>query len=78
MWRNNCNLNPVYPQGGTWIYSRSNWCPGAEVWTYDFEVTPFITPGDTVVLDHDAQTYVHTGSWDYYQIEDQLVTYGPS
>lgn len=76
VWRNNCDKNPLFPQGGTWIYDRSNWCPGAEVWTYDMELTPFIIPGDSVLLDHDAQTYSHTGGWDYYQIEDQLVTYG--
>ncbi|HPB25149.1 MAG TPA: peptide-N-glycosidase F-related protein [Bacteroidales bacterium] len=77
VWRDNCALNPLYPQGGTWVYSRSNWCPGAEVRTYDFEITPFVTPGDTATLDHDVQPYTHTGGWDYYQIEDQLVTYGP-
>jgi hypothetical protein len=76
VWRDNCDLNPLYPQGGTWVYDRSNWCPGAEVWTYDFELSPYITPGDTVTLDHDAQPYTSTGGWDYYQIEDQLVTYG--
>lgn len=76
VWRDNCDLNPLYPQGGTWVYDRSNWCPGAEVWTYDFEITPFITPGDSVTLDHDVQAYTSTGGWDYYQIEDQLVGYG--
>lgn len=76
VWRNNCDLNPLYPQGGTWVYDRSNWCPGAEVWTYDLEITPFVTPGDSVILDHDVQPYTSTGGWDYYQIEDQLVTYG--
>jgi len=76
VWRDNCDLNPLYPQGGTWVYDRANWCPGAEVWTYDFEITPFITPGDSVKLDHDVQAYTNTGGWDYYQIEDQLVTYG--
>lgn len=76
VWRDNCDLNPLYPQGGTWVYDRSNWCPGAEVWTYDFELTPFITPGSAVVLDHDVQPYSATGGWHYYQIEDQIVTYG--
>jgi len=76
VWRDNCDLNPLYPQGGTWVYDRANWCPGAEVWTYDFELTPFINGGDTIILDHDAQPYTSTGGWDYYQIEDQLVTYG--
>ncbi|MBI4645614.1 MAG: T9SS type A sorting domain-containing protein, partial [Bacteroidia bacterium] len=75
VWRDNCDLNPLYPQGGTWVYDRSNWCPGAEVWTYDFEITPFITPGDSITLDHNVQSYTSTGGWDYYQIEDQLVTY---
>ena len=75
VWRDNCDVNPLYPQGGTWVYDRSNWCPGAEVWTYDWELTPFTTPGGTVSLDHDVQAYTHTGGWDYYQIEDQLVSY---
>jgi hypothetical protein len=75
VWRDNCDVNPLYPQGGTWVYDRANWCPGAEVWTYDWELTPFTTPGGTVSLDHDVQAYTHTGGWDYYQIEDQLVSY---
>jgi len=75
VWRDNCDVNPLYPQGGTWVYDRANWCPGAEVWTYDWELTPFTTPGTSVSLDHDVQLYVHTGGWDYYQIEDQLVSY---
>lgn len=76
VWRDNCDINPLYPQGGTWVYDRSNWCPGAEVWTYDWELTPHVTPGATATLDHDVQAYVHTGGWDYYQIEDQVVWYG--
>jgi hypothetical protein len=76
VWRDNCDLNPLYPQGGTWVYDRSNWCPGAEVWTYDFELTPFITPGSAAILDHDVQPYSATSGWHYYQIEDQIVTYG--
>ncbi|MCH5600322.1 hypothetical protein [Niabella ginsengisoli] len=27
MWRE-CGDNPLYPQAGTWIYDRANWCPG--------------------------------------------------
>ena len=76
VWRDNCDVNPVYPQGGTWVYSRANWCPGAEVWTYDWELSPFALPNNTVALNHSEQPYTHTGSWDYFQIEDQLITYG--
>jgi len=76
VWRDNCDVNPLYPQGGTWVYDRANWCPGAEVWTYDWELSPLVTPGSTFTVDHDVQAYTNTGGWDYYQIEDQLVTYG--
>jgi hypothetical protein len=76
VWRDNCDYNPLYPQGGTWVYDRSNWCPGAEVWTYDWEISNFITPGTSFTLDHDVQAYTQTSGWDYYQIEDQLVSYG--
>lgn len=31
IWRDDCGENDLYPQGGTWIYDRSNWCPGAKV-----------------------------------------------
>ncbi len=75
VWRDNCDLNPLYPQGGTWVYDRANWCPGAEVWTYDMDIASVITPGDTLTLDHDVQPYTSNGPWDYFQIEDQLVTY---
>ncbi|MBX2923174.1 MAG: hypothetical protein KF746_13325 [Chitinophagaceae bacterium] len=27
MWKA-CGDNPLYPQGGTWIYDRAYWCPG--------------------------------------------------
>jgi hypothetical protein len=77
VWRDNCDVNPLYPQGGTWVYDRANWCPGAEVEAYDLELTPFIIPGDSVLLEHTAQPYTSTGGWNHYTIEDQLITYGP-
>jgi len=27
MWKD-CGANPLYPQGGTWVYDRAYWCPG--------------------------------------------------
>lgn len=27
MWME-CGNNPIYPQAGTWIFDRGNWCPG--------------------------------------------------
>lgn len=77
VWRDNCDLNPLYPQGGTWVYDRANWCPGAEVETYDVEVTPFVTAGTDVLFDYDAESYTWNGagSVPYYQTEVQLITY---
>ncbi len=27
LWKE-CGNNPLFPQGGTWIFDRGNWCPG--------------------------------------------------
>jgi len=78
VWRDNCAVNPLYPQGGTWIYQRANWCPGAEVYTHDFEITPFMTPDDSVTIDYNLQEYTWNGqgSQPSYVIASQLITYG--
>ena len=78
VWRDNCASNPLYPQGGTWIYNRTNWCPGAEVYTHDFEITPYSTPGDSITVDYNLQPYTWNGqgSTPTWVIASQLVTYG--
>lgn len=77
VWRDNCALNPVYPQGGTWVYNRTNWCPGAEVWTYDVELTPHVTAGQSSTIDYNVEPYTWDGqgSVPYFAIETQLVNY---
>lgn len=77
VWKENCGLNPVYPQGGTWVYNRSNWCPGDLVPTYDMELTPYVTGGDSATLDYNLEDYTWNGqgSTPYYSIETQVVTY---
>ncbi len=47
-----CGDNPNIGQGGTWPYAREGWCPGDMVKEFEFELTPYVTPGDTVVLDY--------------------------
>lgn len=79
VWRSDCGLNPLYPQGGTWLYDRAEWCPGAEVRTKDFELTPYLFPGDSMTIDYNLQPgYIwnNQGSWPSYVIESQLITYG--
>ncbi len=47
-----CGDNPNIGQGGTWPYAREGWCPGDRVKEHEFELTPYVTPGDTVKLDY--------------------------
>jgi hypothetical protein len=77
VWKEDCGRNPVYPQGGTWVYSRANWCPGDDVPTFNFELTPFVTPGDSVTLDYNVDPYTWNGqgSVPTYVIETQLISY---
>lgn len=79
VWRETCGLNPVYPQGGTWVYSRTNWCPGAEVTPFDYELTPTITAGDSLDLDMDMEDFTFpaggAGTPPNYVITSYLFTY---
>jgi hypothetical protein len=43
IWRDDCALNPVYPQGGTWPGAREGWCPGDLVREDEFEVTQYVS-----------------------------------
>jgi hypothetical protein len=81
VWRNNCAYSPLPDQGGTWLYQRANWCPGAEVQTYNAELTPYVTAGKNSTLIYDAEPYTTTSSSSgnsnpYYMMETQMVYYG--
>ncbi|MBK7241616.1 MAG: T9SS type A sorting domain-containing protein [Flavobacteriales bacterium] len=53
IWQtNDCALNPVYPQGGTWLGSREGWCPGDVVKDHTVELTSVLS-GGSVDLDYD-------------------------
>lgn len=73
LW-NECSDNFIYPQGGTWIYDRAGWCPGAIVNTYEHELTDRFNPGDSVNLDYDIQ--VQGQPEGNYVLAAQLFTYG--
>ncbi len=79
IWRK-CGGNPIYPQGGTWIFNRSNWCPGAKVDFFDFDISEFIEHGKDNTIDYDMQAYnfVRTddGTPPNWVIRGFLFTYG--
>ena len=74
MWRDDCGFNPIYPQGGTWIYDRANWCPGTRTFTYDHDITSFITTNSNNSIDLNIQNYTWSGSQTpSYTIQAQLI-----
>ena len=66
-----CSANPLYPQGGTWIYDRAGWCPGMKVSEQDIEITSYVT-GDTAIIDYNTQ-YDQYGT---YSLEVHLFSFG--
>ncbi|MFD1552199.1 hypothetical protein DNU06_00115 [Putridiphycobacter roseus] len=68
-----CAENPIYPQGGTWIYDRAGWCPGKPSDLEEYDLTPFVTPGQTHTIDYGIITATGTSN---YIVNNQLVSYG--
>ena len=56
-WDDDCGENPIYPQGGTWIYNRANWCPGKRAQAFDHEITPYINGGDSIEINIDFDSF---------------------
>jgi len=79
IWRE-CGDIPLYPQGGTWLIDRTNWCPGMDAEYHDYELTPYINPGSTHLVDYSMEYYntpFTTGSnhIPYWVISSFLITY---
>lgn len=70
-----CATNPIYPQGGTWVYDRAGWCPGAAVVLAEYDITNNVTPGQTINLDYSLPVISNPGQSNY-RVNNQLVTYG--
>lgn len=82
VWRE-CGNIPLYPQGGTWLTDRTNWCPGMEVEPFVFEFSDFLKPNSENRVDYDMEFYDNPWKYGsggnerpYYAISGYLVTYG--
>ena len=73
VWKE-CADNPIYPQGGTWVYDRAGWCPGGVVDTKDFEITTQVSPGQLINIDYSLPPATNYGTSNY-RINNQLVSY---
>ncbi len=77
---NECALNPVYPQGGTWNGAREGWCPGDMVKYRDYEVSSFVN-SDTIVVDYNITPVPPDNEgmgWGNYVVGVQMLQYGPN
>jgi hypothetical protein len=50
-----CGDNPLYPQAGTWIFDRANWCPGYLLQPDEVEFK--LGPGEDYTVDVDMEPY---------------------
>jgi hypothetical protein len=73
VWRL-CGRNPIYPQGGTWVYDRANWCPGN--WVYPVNYKFNVTGGTTHIVDMNMQTYNTANPSANFVIDAQLYEFG--
>ena len=75
VWRNDCGRNELWPQSGTWLYERANWCPGALVYSR-YNTLTGITAGSTFSTAVVIDSYISNGGASY-TCEGTLIYYGP-
>jgi hypothetical protein len=76
LWRTDCDQVAVAPQGGTWIFSRANWCPGDGVEADEWDLTPYMTKGQNLTVDVNMEEFdLAAGEEANYQIFADVITY---
>lgn len=76
IWKDDCGRNQLYPQGGTWIFDRANWCPG-ELIRVNTHLLPGVTAATSYNLDLDFDAYT-AGNTSYgsYSLNGTVIYYG--
>jgi hypothetical protein len=75
IWRDDCGSNHLYPQNGTWIFDRGNWCPGDLIHT-NTHVLNGVGSSSTYDVDVDFEAYTGSGSLGSYIIDANVIYYG--
>ena len=70
-----CSEVPVYPQGGTWLFDRTGWCPGDPTDLEEFPLDGYVNAGDSVEIDYGINTITNPGDTRYIT-SHLLVGYG--
>lgn len=77
LWKNDCGLNDISPQTGTWLYERANWCPGQIVYPIMHDISTVTSPASSFSVNIDMEPYTsptqsNTGG---YNVVSQLISY---
>lgn len=74
IWKE-CGFNSLFPQAGTWILDRANWCPGQTVQPDWIEI-PGLSGGTAHTIDIDMQPYTGTQDFGNMFFATYLFEYG--
>lgn len=74
MWKE-CGFNSLFPQAGTWLLDRANWCPGQTVHPDLIEIGG-LTGSSTHTIDIDMQPYTATSNFGDQVLFSYLFEYG--
>lgn len=74
VWKE-CGWNPIYPQGGTWIFDRAGWCPGAPTELHQFDISDLIPTNKEITVDYGLEPPQLDQA--NYLVSGQLISYGP-
>ena len=73
-----CSLNPIFPQGGTWVFDRQGWCPGERSFIQEFDITPVAEANPMLEIDYTTSAPIVSDGDYRYHIAHQIVGYGPA
>lgn len=77
VWRDDCGMNALLNQAGTWLYDRANWCPGDLVNPYLDDLTPYVTRGTDNTIQINMDPYITPNGGSIYIFGTTLIFYGP-
>jgi hypothetical protein len=76
LWKTDCDQNPIQPQSGTWIFPRTNWCPGEKVNEIEVHLADLKLESDNEIEIYFGK--IETESKEIhaiYSIESHVITY---
>lgn len=74
IWRDDCGYNHMYPQNGTWVFDRGNWCPGDLIYVNTHKLAG-ITAGSNYTLDVDFENYTSASGNASYIVQGNVFYY---